>query len=720
MTLSIKVLLGALFLLQAGGGQETPAERLWAAARRGDAAQVRELLAQGAPVNAATRYGVTALMFAADRGSLDVVQILLDHGAEVNVTDNFYNSTPVGAALSNGHEEVARLLLEHGADGAADVLDFAIERDKKRLASSALATGRVTSDRLASALEAAAKKDWDDIVELIRKRQEDAPPPPQVRIDRSLFPKYVGEYRNEEEKASMRVTLSEEGLQIEGPDLAKTLLEGTGEGSFKAKDGSDLEVSFFGRGGTVETLAVARGDKRLFLSPFDPKEVVATPAAATDVPAPPVSYPRKAAINWPAFRGSNAAGNGDGQGIPVRWNVADGTHVKWRTSIPGIANSSPIIWGDRIFLTTSVSKTDASFRPGLYGDVAPVDDLSEHSFRVYCLDRLTGKIVWEREAHAGIPGAKRHTKASQANETPVTDGKRVVALFGSIGLLIAYDLDGKELWRKDIGVLNSGWFYNADYEWGHGSSPILYDDLVIVQADIAKGSFIAAWRIDTGEEAWRTARDEISTWSTPALFRGGNRDELVTNGPRIRAYDPSNGKPLWTLGPNSEVVVGTPVVGHGLIFLTGGYPPVRPVYAVRPGGSGDLSLNKPEKSSQWVAWSHDRGGTYIPSPILYGDYLYLTANNGRLTCYEAKTGRVVYQERIGGGGGSFVASPVASDGRLYFTSETGEVHVVRAGPRYELLAKNEMNEVCVSTPAISDGVLVVRTLHDVYGIAEDQ
>jgi outer membrane protein assembly factor BamB len=274
------------------------------------------------------------------------------------------------------------------------------------------------------------------------------------------------------------------------------------------------------------------------------------------------------------------------------------------------------------------------------------------------------------------------------------------------------------LWKKNIGVLNSSWFYDSDYQWGHASSPILHKNLVIVQADIARDSFIAAWNIETGEEVWRTPRDTISTWGTPAVYTGGTRDELITNGPTIRAYDPATGRPLWSLRPNSEIVVATPVIAHDLIFLTGGYPPIRPIYAVRPGGEGDISLAKGRKTGRFVAWSRNRGGTYIPTPLVYGDHLYLVDNNGRLTCYEARTGKTVYRQRIGGSGGSFSASPVASDGRLYFTSEQGEIFVARAGPVYEELAKNLMNEVCVATPAISDGTMVIRTLEHVYAVRD--
>jgi outer membrane protein assembly factor BamB len=399
------------------------------------------------------------------------------------------------------------------------------------------------------------------------------------------------------------------------------------------------------------------------------------------------------------------------------WDVATGRNIKWKTAIPGIATASPIVWGDRIFVTTAVSKAgDSSFRTGLYGDVKPVDDLSEHAFKVYCLDKTTGKIFWEQTAYTGAPKVKRHTKSTQANSTPATDGKRVVAVFGSVGLLVAYDISGKELWRADLGVLDSGWFFDPTYQWGHSSSPVIYRNSVIVQADIQKRSYIAAWDLTSGKPLWRTERaDEIPTWGTPTLVTGGARDELITNGTKVRGYDPATGKQLWTLGPNSEVTVGTPVAENGTIYVTGGYPPVRPIYAIRSGASGDISLPASKESSDVIVWSNSREGTYIPSPILYGGYLFTCGNNGVVSVYDAKTGQRVGRARTGEGG-AFSASPIAADGKLYLSSEDGDVHVIRATPGLEPVAKNSMKEVIMATPAISDGLIVIRTLGHVYGI----
>src|SRR5215813_4588231 len=246
------------------------------------------------------------------------------------------------------------------------------------------------------------------------------------------------------------------------------------------------------------------------------------------------------AQNWPSFRGPNASGVGDGAATAIKWDVKTGQNILWSTPVAGVSVSSPIVWGDRVFVSTAVgSDPSAGIRTGLYGDVEPAKDDSKHTWKLVALDRRTGKVLWERVAHEGIPKTRRHPKSSQATATPATDGRRVIVSFGSEGLY-AYDVDGKPLWKRDLGVLNAGWFYDPDYEWGIGSSPIIWNGLVIVQCDIQKNSFIAAFDVATGQPAWRTAREEIPSWSTPNVIDFGGRVELVTQATGfIRGYDPS-------------------------------------------------------------------------------------------------------------------------------------------------------------------------------------
>jgi outer membrane protein assembly factor BamB len=423
--------------------------------------------------------------------------------------------------------------------------------------------------------------------------------------------------------------------------------------------------------------------------------------------------------NWPSFRGQNASGVADGKPTPTTWDATKGTNILWKTVIPGLAHSSPVVWGDKVFVTTAISsKGNENFRHGLFGDVTSDTDLSRHSWHVYCLDRRTGKIVWDQVSAEGVPKVKRHIKSTHASSTPATDGKCVVAFFGSEGLF-CYDLNGKLQWKKDLGILDAGWFYDPDYQWETASSPIIYKNLVIVQCDVQKNSFIAAYDLKDGRQVWMTAREEIPSWGTPTIYEGPTRVELVTNATRAaRGYDPATGKELWRLTGNPEVTATTPVAGQGLIFICNSYRPNQPIYAIRAGASGDISLKKDETSNQYVAWSMQRGGTYMPTPLIYGEYLYTCGNQGIIACYNIKTGERLYQQRIGDKGGAYSASPVAADGKIYLSSEDGDVFVVKAGPKYELLATNPIGEVLMATPAISDGMIFVRGQHTVFAIAE--
>ena len=423
------------------------------------------------------------------------------------------------------------------------------------------------------------------------------------------------------------------------------------------------------------------------------------------------------AQNWPAFRGANAAGTADGKPTAVKWNVPANENVAWKTPVGGVAVSSPIVWGNRVFVSTAIgSDATQGIRTGQYGDVEPVADTTKHSWHLIALDKATGKVVWDKVAYEGVPKTKRHPKSSQASATPVTDGRVVVVSFGSEGLY-AYDFNGKLLWKKDLGVLNSGWFFDPDYEWGIGSSPIIYKNMAIVQCDIQRGSFIAAFDTQTGKEIWRTQRDEIPSWSTPSILEVDGKAELVTQATNFtRGYDPMTGKELWRYSGNSEIAIPTPIMGPGFIVITNGYRLVQPIVALKPGATGDITLKQGETKSAHIAWSMNRGGPYIPTPVIYQDQLYVVQGNGVLQAYKVATGERIYQERLGGTGGSFSASLVAADGKIYATSEDGDVFVVKAGPTYELLSKNSVGEVLMATPAISDGLIFFRGLKHVIAI----
>jgi outer membrane protein assembly factor BamB len=415
-------------------------------------------------------------------------------------------------------------------------------------------------------------------------------------------------------------------------------------------------------------------------------------------------------VDWPSFRGISARGVAEGYPAPLRWNGEAGENVRWSTPIPGLGHSSPVVWRDLVCVTTAIGeKSKQDLRVGLYGDIQPVQDDTVHSWKVYCLDKGTGAVRWEQTANTGVPRVKRHPKSTQANPTLATDGQRMVALFGSEGLYV-YDLKGRLLWKKDLGLLDSGFYRVPDAQWGFASSPVLHEGKLVVQADVQKGSFLAAFDAASGRELWRTARSDVPTFSTPTVHAEGARTQVIVNGwKHIGGYDAATGKELWRLTGGGDIPVPTPVVADGLVFITNAHGGAAPIFAIRTVATGDVSLTQGQTENAQVAWSLERDGAYMQTPLVYGGLLYNCRDNGVLSVYEAKTGRRLYQQRLGEGGSGYTASPVAADGKVYFTSEEGEVFVVKAGPEFELLARNRLGETVLATPALSEGVLFFRT-----------
>ncbi len=423
--------------------------------------------------------------------------------------------------------------------------------------------------------------------------------------------------------------------------------------------------------------------------------------------------------NWPAFRGENAIGYMDNADIPVRWNVETGKNIKWKTAIPGLGFSCPVIWEDYLFVTTAISgQEEDEIKVGLYGSIGSVKDKTEHEFRLFCLNNKTGEIIWDRLSHKGVPKVKRHPKSSHANSTVATNGEYVLAFFGSEGLY-CYDMNGKLIWKKDLGVLNPDFFMIKNIEWGFASSPIIHKNRVIVQCDVEEDSFIASFDIKTGEEVWRITRDDYPTWSTPTIYSKGDKTHIIVNGYKhIGGYDFETGSEIWKMKGGGDIPVPTPVIAHDLIFINSAHGPMAPIYVIRPGAKGDISLDKDETENDYIVWSIKRGGAYMQTPLVYGDYLYNIVGNGLVSCFEAQTGELKYKESIRPGTG-LSASGVASDGKIYISTEKGDVFVLKAGPSFEILAKNAMNDIIMATPAISPGTLFIRTQFHVYAISEE-
>lgn len=432
---------------------------------------------------------------------------------------------------------------------------------------------------------------------------------------------------------------------------------------------------------------------------------------------PSLPQPSSDRGSWPSFRGYRASGVTDGQQLPERWNARSRENILWSTPIPGLAHSSPVVWGDRVFVTTAISsRQHATFKPGLYGDGDASDDLSKHRWVVYALDKRTGKTVWERVAFEGVPQNKRHIKSTYASASPATDGRIVVAWFGSQGV-VAYDVNGTRLWSVDLGRVDMGAYDIPSFEWGPASSPIIWNDLVLLQVDTQADSFLLALDARTGKTVWKTDRDELPSWGTPTVVETASGAELVTNASNyIRGYDPRTGAELWRLGGSSKITAPTPFAADGLIVVASGRRPERPLFVIRPGARGDLTLGGDATSSGSIAWSKTGRGSYMPTPLAYNGILYVLGNDGVFDAYELATGAEIYRQRLPHLGSGFSASPVAADGRIYLSNEDGEILVVAAGREFQQIAANTMGELLMATPALSDGVMFVRSVSSLFAI----
>ncbi len=407
--------------------------------------------------------------------------------------------------------------------------------------------------------------------------------------------------------------------------------------------------------------------------------------------------------NWSGWRGPEGTGISAETNLPSEWSATK--NLKWKTAIPGRGHSSPIVWGDCVFLTTDV---EGEVVPGakaiphklegqdfLHPDSVGAD--RKHVFKVLCLDRATGKVLWDQTAYEGTVYDNRHRKGSYAAPTMATDGQMVYAWFGGEGDgLYCYDFKGKLMWKTPVGKI-------ASVGMGPGTSPVLVDNVVVLQCDEDEGqkSFIAGIDKKTGKELWRTPRRVQSSFATPLVVRSGGRTEVVTSGFEwIISYDPKTGKELWKTKGTQSNAVPSPLAGHGMAYVYAGYP-AKKTLAIKLGGSGELAESS-------LAWSYDKGTAYVPSSILYGDYLYLMTDRGILTCLDAKTGKLVYEGGRIPVPATFTASPVAFDGKLLLTSEDGDTYVIKAGPKHEVLATNTVGEPVYASPAISDGMIFIR------------
>ena len=426
--------------------------------------------------------------------------------------------------------------------------------------------------------------------------------------------------------------------------------------------------------------------------------------------------------NWPRFRGTEGGVAADHPSLPDVWGPKE--NIVWTINVPGRSWSSPVVWGDHVFITTAINTGEtetllpvASYVSRSNGGTMTFMDVSKpsaaHRWIVYDIDFNTGRIRWERTVRTGVPAKSRHLKNSYAAETPVTDGERVYAYFGDVGLF-AFDMEGKPLWSKPMDA------FEMQTGFGHAKSPVIDDRHVYIVNDNEEQSFIVAFDKRTGTQVWRTDRNEKSNWTTPLVWRNERRTEIVTAATGgVRSYD-VNGTLLWELTGMSTFAVPSPVTSNGLLYVMSGYTasPLRPVYAIRAGAAGDISLKAEETSNAFIVWADRTLGTFNPSPLVYRGCLYVLHDRGFLTCSDPATGKPIYgRQRLSTDTATFTASPWAYNGKVFALSEDGDTYVIQAGPEFKVLGKNSLNEMALATPAVARGSLIVRTASKLYRIS---
>jgi len=416
---------------------------------------------------------------------------------------------------------------------------------------------------------------------------------------------------------------------------------------------------------------------------------------------------------WPQFRGPGGRGVAETGRPPERWSATE--NVAWTRDIPGRGWSSPVVWGDRVFLTTVVTTGESEeAKKGLYfGGDRPQPSESVHQWRVLCLDLASGAVRWERQVHEGPPRTGIHIKSSYASETPVTDGGRVYACFGGLGIF-CFDLDGQEIWRHELEPLPTR------FGWGTASSPVLHDGRLYYCNDNDERSSLLALDAATGREIWRTPRDEKSNWATPFVWEHAVRTEIVTAGTgAVRSYD-LDGRLLWSLEGMSSITIATPFAANGLLYVSSGYvlDRLRPIYAIRPGASGDISLADGATANDFVAWSQPQAGPYNPSTLVSGERLFVLYDRGFFGAFDATTGRELFAMQRIPEGRAFTSSPWAAGGKIFCLNEDGVTFVLRDGDAFELLHTNVLAEddMGMATPAVAGDRLLIRTARRIYCI----
>ncbi|MEM1069255.1 MAG: PQQ-binding-like beta-propeller repeat protein [Planctomycetota bacterium] len=693
-------------------------KRFREAAREGNTKVIKQLIDAGVEVNSCNKYGLTAIYYAADRGHTRIVDLLIAAGANVEIKDEpFYRLSPMIMAARKGHDDVVASLLDAGAScgswtaswpaslGFTDVVKVLVEKRPdvfpKEQLGGLLKTAQATKNiELARYLESKgavlSKEDSENAGAADRSTFK--------RLSDNELKKLDGEYRGVNSDESARVWVRNSSIYFgEDFELAAELnqidhhtFEVSGTPGVKLSFSSDLGSGFEVLG-SVSAESQGKSFVRLDAQPQNLSK-------------------RDTAISgrWPRFRGPDGAGLADGMKIPSEFDIPNGKGLRWKTAIPGVGHSSPVVWGNRVFLTTAVPLRDEdptyvlSTRSGF--DTHQED--IRYRWSAICVDLSSGKILWSRDLSEGVPVARRHVMSSHANCTPALDANHVVVNLAGQGIYCLTH-DGELIWKKDLGRLASGWFMDEGYEWGFASSPVIHEESVFLQCDVFGDSFLAALSLTDGKEIWRTPRSERSSWGTPLVLKDKSGTQIVTNGTEaICSYDATSGKELWRINGNSEVTVASPIPYGDHVFVMGGYMPIQPIFSIDANARGILN-DHPES----IPWQTEKGGAYCITPIVYEDLLFVLQSNGVITCRDARDGQVVYKGRVAGGrSGDLVASPIAADGNLLIPSSGGDIFVLPTGREYTRPRVCPVGESIMASPAAANGVLLIRGLKNLYCI----
>jgi outer membrane protein assembly factor BamB len=417
--------------------------------------------------------------------------------------------------------------------------------------------------------------------------------------------------------------------------------------------------------------------------------------------------------NWPQLRGAKSLGlpEGNDASLPDTWSTTE--NVLWKTDLPGRGWSSPVVWGDKVFLSTVVNQGESEApKKGLYfGGDRPKPSEAVHQWKVYCLDLKSGTILWDRMVHEGPPQSSIHLKNSYASETPVTDGKHVYVYFGNVGLY-CLDMDGKEVWSQK-------WTpHKTRLGWGTAASPVLYKDRLYIVNDNEEESYLVCLNAATGEQIWRVERDEKSNWATPYIWENELRTEIITPGTgKVRSYD-LNGNLLYEFGGMSSITIAVPYALDGLLYVSSGYvmDKKKPLMALKPGAVGDISLADDQTSNEYIVWCQKEGAPYNPTSIIYKGLLYVLYDRGLFSCYDARTGELIYDKKRLPEGKAFTSSPWAYNDEIFCLNEDGKTFVIKAGREFEILRTNDLAEddMSMATPAIVGDKLLLRTAARMY------